>query len=168
MKAFFNNTDGSDGSGNTVDSTFNIQDHIHFIGIDEKGDDLLIELSYEGFSNIPRYSEDINFKPMLSLDGYSRGIILCCNVSDDYKTYSETADFMSRFFGPKVGIEEDPVTGSAHCILGPYFSAKLGKGNVVGAQKSLRGGLVECEMKDNNIIQIAGAAVTAMSGNLYL
>jgi predicted PhzF superfamily epimerase YddE/YHI9 len=176
-EAFFNNTDGSDGndggdgsdgSGNTVDSTFNIQDHIHFIGIDEKGDDLLIELSYEGFSNIPRYSEDINFKPMLSLDGYSRGIILCCNVSDDYKTYSETADFMSRFFGPKVGIEEDPVTGSAHCILGPYFSAKLGKGNVVGAQKSLRGGLVECEMKDNNIIQIAGAAVTAMSGNLYL
>ena len=49
-EAFFNNTDcndggdGSDGSGNTVDSTFNIQDHIHFIGIDEKGDDLLIEL----------------------------------------------------------------------------------------------------------------------------
>lgn len=160
--SFFYNQDDS------TTSQLDIEDYVHFVGVDDGQDDLLIELSSEGFSNIPRYSEDIDFKPMLELDGYNRGIILCCEVSDDYRLYGETADFMSRFFGPKVGIYEDPVTGSAHCVLGPYYSAKLGKVNVTGAQKSLRGGIVECEMKEDGVIQIAGTAVTVMIGNLYM
>ena len=150
------------------ENVLKIQDHVKFVGVDDHVDDLLIELSSEAFANIPRYSEDINFKPMLDLEVYNRGIILCCEMSEDYRMYGETADFMSRFFGPKVGIEEDPVTGSAHCVLGPYFSNKLGKEKIVGAQKSLRGGIVECELIDENLILIAGTAVTTMSGNLFM
>lgn len=147
---------------------FDIEDHVEFIGLDETEDDLLIELSSEGFSNIPRYGEDINYKAMVDLHGYNRGIIICCEVSEDYRAYGESAHFMSRFFGPKVGIEEDPVTGSAHCILGPYYSNKLGKTCITGTQKSLRGGIVECRMKENGLIQLAGTAVTRMTGHLHM
>ena len=149
-------------------SNDSIEEYIEFIGVDDAGDDLLIELTPEGFSNVPRYIEDIPLKPMLEFCGYNRGVIICCEMSDEYHLYGETADFMSRFFGPKAGIEEDPVTGSAHCILGPYYAAKLGKSTIVGAQKSLRGGIVECHLKNDNVIRIAGAAVTTMIGNLYI
>jgi len=145
-----------------------VEEFIEFVGIDDAGDDLLIELTPEGFSNVPRYMEDISLKPMLEFGEYNRGVIICCEVSDEYHLYGETADFMSRFFGPKAGIEEDPVTGSAHCILGPYYGTKLGKSTIVGAQKSLRGGIVECQIKSDEVIRIAGAAVTTMSGNLYI
>merc|ERR1712127_1151252 len=95
------------------------------------------------------------------------------------KTNNSAIDFMSRFFGPKVGIEEDPVTGSAHCTLGPYFSKKIGKDIVIGSQKSQRGGIVECELKSNTeyigstdevdkTLTITGTAVTTMSGTLYI
>jgi predicted PhzF superfamily epimerase YddE/YHI9/ribosomal protein S18 acetylase RimI-like enzyme len=165
-EAFYSKNNNNDIDGDIKDST--IENYVEFIGIDDSGDDLLIELTSEGFSNVPRYREDINFKPMVQLSGYNRGVIICCEVSDDYHFYGETSDFMSRFFGPKAGIEEDPVTGSAHCVLGPYFSAKLGKTNIVGAQKSLRGGIVTCQIKDDGVIQIAGTAVTTMSGNLHM
>ncbi len=49
-------------------------------------------------------------------------------------------DFVSRFFAPRLGVDEDPVCGSAHCCLGPFWSARLGKPNVVGYQASARGG----------------------------
>jgi len=63
-------------------------------------------------------------------------------------------DFFSRFFGPKVGILEDPVTGSAHCILTPYFSEKLDKTKLVGRQMSQRGGTVECSILKKSSVNL--------------
>ena len=62
-----------------------------------------------------------------------------------------TYDFYSRFFAPRCGISEDPVTGSAHCCLGPYWSEKLnGKLSLIGYQDSKRGGVVKMNIDVNN------------------
>lgn len=77
-------------------------------------------------------------------------------------------DFLSRFFGPAVGISEDPVTGSAHCYLAPYWSAKLGKNILTGFQVSARGGVVECELAGNKRVKLRGRAVTFFETNIVL
>ncbi|RSM94013.1 oxidoreductase [Nonomuraea sp. WAC 01424] len=74
-------------------------------------------------------------------------------------------DFVSRFFAPKVGIAEDPVTGSAHCALSPYWSARLGRTTLTGAQLSARGGLVHTRL-DGDRVHLAGRAVTILTGTL--
>ncbi|MEI7612537.1 MAG: PhzF family phenazine biosynthesis protein [Betaproteobacteria bacterium] len=76
-------------------------------------------------------------------------------------------DFVSRFFAPKYGIAEDPVTGSAHCTLAPYWAARLGKNSLVAQQVSRRGGDLLCELKDDRVL-IAGAAVTVMVATLSI
>ena len=81
---------------------------------------------------------------------YTRGIILCCQNSS--KDHDSDADFQSRFFGPKAGIPEDPVTGSAHCLLAPYFGKLLGIDKMVGRQASLRGGIVKCTLQETSSI----------------
>jgi len=78
-----------------------------------------------------------------------------------------TVDFRSRFFGPKAGINEDPVTGSAHCTLGPYFGTKFGKEKLRGKQASLRGGIVDCLIEEKRM-GIIGTAVITMSGFLSI
>lgn len=75
------------------------------------------------------------------------------------------ADFVSRFFAPKFGIDEDPVTGSAHCMLVPYWKTKLGKKNFHALQLSERGGELFCEDDGERII-IAGKAVLYMQGTI--
>jgi PhzF family phenazine biosynthesis protein len=74
-------------------------------------------------------------------------------------------DFISRFFGPGSGIPEDPVTGSAHCALAPYWGAKLGKTAMVGFQASPRGGTVAVEVRGDRV-QLGGQAVTVSKGEL--
>jgi len=74
-------------------------------------------------------------------------------------------DFISRFFAPRVGISEDPVTGSAHCCLGPYWSERLGKKNLVGFQASSRGGVVRVTIENNKVV-LGGQAVTCLRGQL--
>lgn len=74
-------------------------------------------------------------------------------------------DFVSRFFGPRVGIDEDPVTGSAHCQLAPYWAARLGKTAMQARQVSARGGDVHCVLDGNRII-LSGTAVTFLQGVL--
>lgn len=70
-------------------------------------------------------------------------------------------DFVSRFFAPRAGIDEDPVTGSAHCILAPFWSAKLGKARMNARQVSARGGVLRVEaQRDRKRVQIEGQAVT--------
>lgn len=76
-------------------------------------------------------------------------------------------DFVSRFFAPKFGIPEDPVTGSAHCELTPYWSAKLGKQVLSARQISKRGGDVQCELKGNRV-GLAGHAVTFMEAEIFI
>lgn len=74
-------------------------------------------------------------------------------------------DFVSRFFGPASGIDEDPVTGSAHCCLGPYWAAKLDKNEMVAFQASPRGGLVRVEVAGDRVL-LRGQAVTVLRGML--
>ncbi|ATY16825.1 PhzF family phenazine biosynthesis protein [Amycolatopsis sp. AA4] len=76
-------------------------------------------------------------------------------------------DFVSRFFGPGVGVDEDPVTGSAHCSLAPYWAGQLGKTALVGHQLSARGGTVRTEVRDDRVL-LRGQAVTVVSGELYV
>lgn len=74
-------------------------------------------------------------------------------------------DFVSRFFGPLVGIDEDPVTGSAHCVLGPYWRERLGKSSFLAHQASSRGGDVRVEVQGERV-QLGGQAVTVSRGEL--
>jgi PhzF family phenazine biosynthesis protein len=80
---------------------------------------------------------------------------------------SETpgVDFVSRFFAPRVGVDEDPVTGSAHCCLAPYWARKLGRSELVGFQASARGGTVRVRA-DGDRVHLGGQAVTVMRGEL--
>ena len=75
-------------------------------------------------------------------------------------------DFVSRFFGPAVGISEDPVTGSAHSILIPYWAGRLGKTELTARQISPRGDLW-CRLREGDRVDISGYAVTYAVGELY-
>lgn len=74
-------------------------------------------------------------------------------------------DFVSRFFAPGSGIDEDPVTGSAHTALAPYWAARLGKTEMVGYQASARGGVVKVRVEGDRVI-LSGQAVTVLRGDL--
>jgi PhzF family phenazine biosynthesis protein len=74
-------------------------------------------------------------------------------------------DFVSRFFAPSVGIDEDPVTGSAHCGLGPFWSERLGSAALRGYQASRRGGFVDVETAGDRVF-LTGQAVTVMRGEI--
>jgi len=74
-------------------------------------------------------------------------------------------DFVSRFFAPGSGIDEDPVTGSAHTALGPYWAEKLGKTEFTAFQASARGGVVRVRMEGERV-KLGGQAVTVMTGEL--
>ncbi len=74
-------------------------------------------------------------------------------------------DFVSRYFAAGQGIDEDPVTGSAHCSLAPYWASRLGKNELVGHQISARGGVVYCALRGDRV-GLAGQAVTILRGEL--
>ena len=77
----------------------------------------------------------------------------------------EDCDFVSRFFAPRVGVPEDPVTGSAHCVLTPYWAARLGKTQLHARQLSPRGGELWCEQAGDRV-KIAGHAVLYLRGEI--
>jgi predicted PhzF superfamily epimerase YddE/YHI9 len=74
-------------------------------------------------------------------------------------------DFVSRFFAPGSGVPEDPVTGSAHCALGPYWQSRLGKSDFVAYQASPRGGVVRVRVVGDRV-NLGGKAVTVLRGEL--
>lgn len=74
-------------------------------------------------------------------------------------------DFVSRVFGPKFGIPEDPVTGSAHCALAPYWAKRLGKNVLTARQVSRRGGTIGCELNADRVM-LSGSAVTVMTSDM--
>jgi predicted PhzF superfamily epimerase YddE/YHI9 len=164
---------------NMLKSAFSVELDPLYVGLSDLGD-LLVELSPQAFHDIGY--DSLNYKAFLEWDGYYRGVVICCDANNE-KAVTEVAkassgeemvnpsslnvDFLSRFFAPKAGINEDPVTGSAHCILGPYYSKKLGKKMVVGRQMSQRSGLVECKVTAE-VITLTGTAITTMCGKLYM
>lgn len=88
-----------------------------------------------------------------------RGIIVTARSS------TAGVDFVSRFFGPACGVPEDPVTGSAHCALGPWWAAQVGRDDLIGYQASPRGGTVRLELRGDRI-RLSGQAVTVLRGVL--
>lgn len=87
-----------------------------------------------------------------------RGIIITARGTE--------ADFVSRTFYPRKGISEDPVTGSSHCLLAPFWSERLGKSNLLALQLSERRGEIFCEYKNGRVL-ISGEAVLYMQGTIY-
>jgi PhzF family phenazine biosynthesis protein len=96
-----------------------------------------------------------NFSRLISLDGSYSGVTVTSR--------SNKYDFVSRFFDPWEGINEDPVTGSAHTLLAPYWSQKLDQNLMRAKQISARGGLLQLELKGSRV-NICGQAITVMSG----
>ena len=90
----------------------------------------------------------------------ARGVIVTA------KSENPAYDFVSRFFGPAVGVDEDPVTGSAHCALAHYWGQRLGKKSMTGFQASERGGVVKVELTGNGRVLLKGKAVTVLQGVL--
>ncbi|MEV0390712.1 PhzF family phenazine biosynthesis protein [Nonomuraea sp. NPDC050643] len=115
--------------------------------------DLLVELESE--ESVRSLTPDIAALAAVE----ARGVIVTARGTE--------TDFVSRFFAPNVGVPEDPVTGSAHCALSPYWSARLGRNSLVGAQLSARGGIVRVRHEGDRV-HLAGHAVTVMSGTLHL
>jgi predicted PhzF superfamily epimerase YddE/YHI9 len=89
----------------------------------------------------------------------TRGVIVTSRAD------SPEFDFVSRFFAPAAGIPEDPVTGSAHCCLGPYWADRLGKDELTGYQASARGGVVRVRLAGDRV-KLLGQAVTSIRGEL--
>lgn len=103
-----------------------------------------------------------NLKPDLSLLAAIpvRGIIVTSRTTE-----GSPYDFVSRFFAPRAGIAEDPVTGSAHCCLGPFWSTRLAKTTFLAYQASARGGVVRVRLAGDRVY-LGGQAVTVLRGEL--
>lgn len=84
------------------------------------------------------------------------------------KSNNPTYHFVSRMFAPSIGINEDPVTGSAHCYLAPYWSRKLDNNRVTGYQVSYRPGSITCILTSNKRVILQGSAKTIIKGELSI
>ena len=115
--------------------------------------DLLVDVESE--SDVRAARPD--FRRLAELD--CRGVIVT-SASEDGRF-----DFVSRFFAPGAGVDEDPVTGSAHCCLGPYWGERLGKSGMTAFQASSRGGVIRVRMSGDRVF-LGGHAVTVLRGTL--
>ena len=104
-----------------------------------------------------------DFRALAGID--ARGVIVTAAAGDRTRRKHPEADFVSRFFGPAVGVDEDPVTGSAHCTLGPWWSSRLGRSDLTGRQVSTRGGTVGVRTRGDRVT-LRGEAVTVLEGRL--
>jgi PhzF family phenazine biosynthesis protein len=117
--------------------------------------DLLVEM--DGEDVVRALGPD--FTRLLALG--TRGVIVTSRGS------TPGLDFVSRFFAPGAGIDEDPVTGSAHCCLGPYWASRLGKRTLAARQVSARGGDVRVTVAGERV-RLGGQAVTVLRGELLV
>jgi PhzF family phenazine biosynthesis protein len=120
------------------------------------------QLIYESQEEIENLDPDFNvLKSFPVWNTPARGIIATAESSE------AGIDFVSRFFAPAAGINEDPVTGSAHTKLIPYWAKELNKTEMVAKQLSQRGGFLKCTLKNDRVL-IGGQAVLYMVGNIYI
>ena len=115
--------------------------------------DFLVELESE--AAVRAVAPD--FRRLAAIPG--RGAVVTSRAADP------TFDFVSRYFAPAFGIDEDPVTGSTHCCLAPFWSARLGKTSFRARQLSARGGALHVELAGNRV-RLGGQAVTVLRGEL--
>jgi len=118
-----------------------------------KSDDYIA--AYENESDIVSLSPDFSILNKLEC----RGVVATAQ--------GKGTDFVSRFFAPRCGINEDPVTGSAHCELTPYWAKQLGKNKLSATQLSQRGGKLQCELAGDRVL-IAGKAITYLQGSIEI
>lgn len=123
----------------------------------------LARCHYDMLVEVPTVDDVRDLEPDLSVlrAASGRGVIVTARADDSVPR----ADFVSRFFAPAVGIDEDPVTGSAHCALAPYWAGKLGRPSLVGTQLSARSGEVGVEVAGDRVL-LRGDAVTVTQGEL--
>jgi PhzF family phenazine biosynthesis protein len=117
-------------------------------------EDFLVVLENE--DAVRAITPDFNLLRKLPL----RGVIVTAPGLVEY-------DFVSRFFGPKVGVDEDPVTGSAHCVLTPYWAGKLQKSEMIARQVSARGGILRCSLGDGRVA-LSGKCVKYLAGEIFI
>jgi PhzF family phenazine biosynthesis protein len=115
--------------------------------------DYLVEVENE--SSVRKMQPDFDLLAQIA----TRGVIVTSRAE------SHACDFVSRFFAPGAGIIEDPVTGSAHCCLGPFWSRRMGKNNFTAYQASARGGVVLVRVAGERVY-LKGQAVTVLRGEL--
>ena len=131
-------------------------------------DDLLLEVTFEAFQSKLRPNSSV------LTDVRSRGIVVTCAQSKPEKDEETPFDFVSRWFGPQSGVPEDPVTGSAHCLLGCYWAKKLQKLKLNAFQRSARGGQLGVfvdasspnSISSKTRVHLSGQAQTVSSGAL--
>jgi len=125
----------------------------------ERNKMLLVHLSRQ--SDLVGLKPDFELVKSVSADGTIMGIIVTSQGE-------APCDFVSRFFAPWVGIDEDPVTGAAHTVLAPYWSGILGKREMVAHQASSRGGKVGVRLTGDDRVDLIGSAVIVLKGEFYL
>lgn len=123
------------------------------VGVFRSRFDLLVELDAERTVR----GLDVDIRRLARVD--VRGVIATAPAEGD------EFDFVSRFFAPRAGVDEDPVTGSAHCALAPFWGARLSKREMTGYQASARGGVVRVRLDGDRVV-LAGRAVTVLRGEL--
>lgn len=138
-----------------IENAVNLSDEFlqHFknpLSLHKTGEDLLVEMSSE--DSVRTFVP--NFSLIAQLD--YKGIMITAKATSPY-------DFISRYFAPLEGINEDPVTGSAHCSLAEYWKQKLGKTDFLAFQASERGGEIQIVIEENRVL-LGGQAVTMMNG----
>jgi predicted PhzF superfamily epimerase YddE/YHI9 len=125
---------------------------VHASGKGPGGVDYIVECADEAMVTAARP----DMGPLKAVDG---GVILTARAS------TRGWDFVSRYFVPAFGVDEDPVTGSAHCALAPYWAKRLGRPTLTARQVSKRGGTLEVAV-DGDRVRLTGHAVTVLSGEL--
>ncbi|MBX3373910.1 MAG: PhzF family phenazine biosynthesis protein [Phycisphaeraceae bacterium] len=125
-----------------------------FVGRSRFDTFLLVESEASVRSIVP------DFRALREITGL-RGVIATSASSD------ARFDFISRYFAPGAGVDEDPVTGSAHCTLAPFWGARLGRTAMTGFQASRRGGVVHVRLADDRVV-LGGRAVTVLRGELLV
>jgi PhzF family phenazine biosynthesis protein len=130
----------------------------------------------EGLGVIPKYVGKNRFDYLVEVDAEETirtmqpnlallSAIPCRGVIVTSRATSPEYDFVSRFFAPRAGVNEDPVTGSAHCCLGPFWQTRLEKDDFIAYQASSRGGVVRVRLKGDRVL-LGGQAVTVLRGEL--
>ncbi len=128
------------------------EDDIEYWGEFEGGKDLLVIKSEERLHHLTP-----NFHALIQCEGRAMALTAKSERSD--------VDFIARYFAPWVGVNEDPVTGSAYCALAPYWADKLNKCSLIGYQDSERGGYVGMMLKQDRI-ELSGQAITLIKGTI--
>jgi PhzF family phenazine biosynthesis protein len=125
----------------------------------KKGRDLLVHLKSE--EQVMQLRPDFERMKIVPTEQNIQGVIVTSKGSPPY-------DFISRFFGPKLGVDEDPVTGAAHTILTPYWSKILGKSEMLAYQVSNRGGKLTVRLVSDDRVNLIGDAVIVLRGELRI